>query len=111
MNEYLFYAILLIVVVFFLFNKKKKSTEVAQIITEGGLVIDVRTQREFNSRNFPESINIPLNLIENNIDKIKSFKNNIVVVCASGIRSSSGCSILKKNGVSCMNGGLWSSLR
>jgi len=81
------------------------------MIDNGAKVVDVRTTQEFDTGHFEGSINIPLNTIENNIDKIKDFNKFIVVVCASGMRSRKALDILKINGVNSYNGGSWLDLK
>lgn len=80
------------------------------LIDNGAQVVDVRTTQEFDSGHLEGSINIPLNDIENNIDKIKSLNKDIVVVCASGIRSRKAIDILSNKGISINNGGSWLDL-
>ena len=74
------------------------------------LVIDVRTSKEFESGHFPQSINIPLHTIEEEISTIQSYNKDIIVVCASGIRSERAKNILINKGISCHNGGSWKFL-
>ena len=111
MGNKFFYIIVVIVLIYFFYNKYSKSKKTIKMIENGAIVIDVRTSEEFNLGHFDGSVNIPLNLIENNIEKIKSFKKDIIVVCASGARSGKANSILKKNGIKSANGGSWSSLK
>jgi len=70
-------------------------------------VIDVRTPGEFNSGHVDESINIPLQEIENRLEEIKAIKTPIILCCASGGRSGQATSYLKSRGVECTNGGSW----
>jgi len=111
MENKFFYIIVVIVLIYFFYNNYSKSKKAIKMIENGGKVIDVRTSKEFNLGHFNGSVNIPLNIIENNIEKIKSFKKDIIVVCASGARSGKANSILKKNGIKSANGGSWSSLK
>jgi len=105
-----FYLLIVILLVIYFYNNSK-SKKATKILENGGVVIDVRTPQEFKAGNYKSSINIPLNNIEDNIDKIKSFKKNIVVVCASGMRSGKANKILNKYGIKSINGGSWSNLK
>jgi len=59
-------------------------------------IIDVRTEKEFKGEKiFDKSINIPLPDLANRIQEIPKDKP-ILVHCASGYRSATGISILKK---------------
>jgi phage shock protein E len=81
------------------------------LINEGALIIDVRTKDEFMQGHNKNAINVPLNLLINNISKIKTTKP-IIVVCASGIRSANAKMLLKSKGFkNVYNGGSWLSLQ
>ncbi|WP_018249584.1 rhodanese-like domain-containing protein [Orenia marismortui] len=49
-------------------------------------ILDVRTKEEYNQGHIPNSINIEVTEVENNLDKINK-NNEIITVCASGMRS------------------------
>ena len=88
-------------------NKK----EIKQIIENGAIIIDVRTPGEFVGGHVKGSVNIPLDKIQGNIDKIKGYKKPIVVCCASGMRSSNAKRVLIKNGLDDVyDGGSWMSI-
>ena len=55
-----------------------------QIISDGAIIIDVRTIDEYNREHIPNAVNIPLDQIEN-ITYDKNTK--IIVHCQTGIRS------------------------
>ncbi len=74
--------------------------------TDGTVIIDVRTRGEFMGGHVAGSLNIPLNELPGHIDDLKSMKN-IIVCCASGMRSQSAASLLTQHGISCINGGPW----
>ncbi|MBM6861297.1 rhodanese-like domain-containing protein, partial [Clostridium saudiense] len=65
------------------------------------LILDVRRFSEFKSGKIPNSINIPVDDLEFELDEIKEFKEKpILVYCKSGIRSSVACSLLEEEGFS-----------
>lgn len=65
------------------------------------LILDVRRFSEFKSSKIPNSINIPVDDLEFELDEIKEFKEKpILVYCKSGIRSSVACSLLEEEGFS-----------
>lgn len=71
------------------------------------ILVDVRTVGEFVQGHVPHAINIPLNEFSRRIDELPQDQP-IVVICASGNRSRSGCSQLVKAGykdVYNLNGG------
>ncbi|MGZ3898878.1 MAG: rhodanese-like domain-containing protein [Bacteroidia bacterium] len=69
-------------------------------------IVDVRTPGEYMGAHVPGSINIPLQEIPKRIAELKD-KDNIVLCCASGGRSSQATEFLKQNGIDCVNGGSW----
>lgn len=81
------------------------SENLAEIINNNAFLVDVRSPMEFNSDKVKGSVNIPLDQIQNHLAKFKG-KNNIVVFCRSGARSSQAKSILERNGIeNVTNGG------
>ncbi|MFM2337708.1 MAG: hypothetical protein RL115_901 [Bacteroidota bacterium] len=87
------------------------QAKIKQAIQKGAIIIDVRTVHEFDQGKIAESINITLERIENNIERIKAMNRPIVVCCASGNRSGKAVELLKANGVkNIYNGGSWMSV-
>jgi phage shock protein E len=79
-----------------------------QIIKENaGTVVDVRTPAEFMGGNVNDSINIPLQEIQQRLDEIKQLKTPLVLCCASGGRSAMAAQFLSAQGIDCVNGGSW----
>jgi phage shock protein E len=88
------------------------SQKISEAINQGAIIIDVRTVGEFNSGNVKNSINIPLDKIPSNINKIKAYNKPIIVCCASGMRSGRAKSILKENGIgTVLNAGSWMNIK
>jgi len=82
----------------------------AQAISEGAFLVDVRTPAEFKSGSVKGAVNIPLDSISSQLAKFKN-KKHIVVFCRSGMRSSQAKSILEKNGFdNVINGGTWNNV-
>lgn len=80
-------------------NKKLKNENIKEIFWEEALknnytIIDVRKNINFKMFRIKNSINIPLNEIQNRINEIKKYEN-IALVCKRGISSIEGCVILK----------------
>lgn len=69
-------------------------------------VVDVRTPGEFMGGHVAGSINIPLQEVPQRIDEFKSMQN-IVLCCASGMRSMQATGYLRSVGIACENGGSW----
>ena len=70
-------------------------------------IVDVRTPEEFENSRVEGSINIPLNLIPDNIETLKKMQP-LVLCCAAGVRSGQAMEYLKINGLDKVyNGGSW----
>src|ERR1035437_4849110 len=88
-----------------------KTINYAQLVNEGAIILDVRTSGEFSTGHIKGSINIPVNLLVNNLSKLKVKNKPVITCCASGMRSASAKSILQSNGFSNVyNGGSWHRL-
>ncbi|MBS3914397.1 MAG: rhodanese-like domain-containing protein [Bacteroidetes bacterium] len=87
------------------------KTNYKELVSNGAMIVDVRTKGEFAGGHIPNSMNIPLQELQKNL---KKFKKDMVIItcCASGMRSASAKSILKSAGISeVYNGGGWASLQ
>lgn len=93
-----------------MFGLSGKSENVKDFMDKGAVIIDVRSPGEFRDGHIKGSKNIPLDIISSKINEIKKLNKPVIVCCRSGMRSAQANSILKGNGIDCMNGGGWSSL-
>ncbi len=64
-----------------------------------GTLLDVRSVMEFEENHIPGAINITLDTIEANINKIAEMQKPIVLYCLSGGRSAIATGILQQNGL------------
>jgi phage shock protein E len=88
------------------------KTDYAQLVKDGAIIVDVRSKGEFDSGHINGSINIPVDVIANNLNKFKDKNKTIITCCASGMRSAAAKSVLKSNGyTSVFNGGGWNGLQ
>ena len=70
-------------------------------------LVDVRTPEEFAEGSVNDAVNIPLNEIGSRIKEFED-KDEIIVFCRSGNRSSQAQRILQQNGIQhVVNGGTW----
>ena len=81
-----------------------------ELISQGAIVIDVRTKEEFLQGHSKTAINIPLKDFGNKVKNLDATKP-IITCCASGNRSGQAIDILLKNGfVNVHNAGSWLNL-
>ena len=75
--------------------------EVYDIITndEDYIILDVRTQDEYNEGHLEKALLIPIDELEGRIDELDQ-NNPIIVYCRSGVRSNRAANILIENGFS-----------
>jgi phage shock protein E len=85
--------------------------DVAKLVKEGAVVIDVRTKGEYQAGHIQGSRNIPLDNIKNQVLSLKQLNKPVVTVCRSGNRSGMAKSILTAAGVEAYNGGAWTNLK
>jgi phage shock protein E len=81
-----------------------------ELLAKGAIIIDVRTEREFNTGHVTGAVNIPLDKLPKNISKLKKDKP-IITCCASGMRSATAKKILMNNGFTeVYNAGSWTTM-
>jgi rhodanese-related sulfurtransferase len=86
--------------------------DLAELVKEGAIILDVRSKNEFASGHIKNAMNISVDSLTSNLAKLKDKNQPIITCCASGMRSSAAKSILKSNGYTNVhNGGAWSSLQ
>jgi len=85
----------------------KPKSELKDLLANGALLLDVRTRGEYAGGHAEGSKNIPLDELGGSLQQLDKGQN-IIVICASGMRSSQAVSMMKKNGfINCYNGGSW----
>lgn len=72
-----------------------------------GTIVDVRSRAEFAGGNVVGSVNIPLQELEENMDKLNALEKPLLLCCASGNRSGMATQILSSQGIECHNVGGW----
>src|SRR5688572_15290291 len=88
------------------------KTDYAALVRQGAILLDVRSKGEYQSGHIQGSINISVDTLSSNLNKLKDKSKPIITCCASGMRSASAKNILKSNGYAHVhNGGGWSSLQ
>lgn len=92
------------------FSRKEKRDEIKKYIKNGALILDVRTQAEWDEGHIEVAKHIVLHSIPENIELIKGFQKPIIAVCKSGGRSQSATDYLSQNGLDVINGGPWENV-
>ncbi len=88
-----------------------ESVDLADLISKGALIVDVRSPNEFSTGHVKGSINIPLEKIITQMDKLKK-KEYVIVCCRSGNRSGMAKRMLNAKGMNNVtNGGSWLNVK
>jgi rhodanese-related sulfurtransferase len=76
------------------------TLEATQLINRrDAVILDVREVADYTAGHLPNAKHIPLAQLESRLKELEKFKERpIVITCASGNRSGSALSLLKKNG-------------
>ncbi len=86
---------------------RRVRRQLPALLSQGAVVIDVRTAGEYSSGARDGSINIPLADLENGANKLDRQKP-VVLCCASGTRSAMAAALLKRKGFqNVVNAGPW----
>lgn len=91
--------------------KSVRPLEAVQMINrQDALVVDVRTDKEYQEGHILNALHIPLGVFKNRLAELEPYKNQgIVLVCRSGARSGQAAAILNKQGFTAahnLNGGI-----
>ena len=88
------------------------EVDYADLMRMGGIIIDVRSKGEFASGHIKGSLNIPVDQLARNLDKLKDKNKPIITCCASGNRSGTAKTLLLSKGYKHVyNGGAWNRLQ
>ncbi len=78
---------------------------------KGTVIVDVRTVEEYNEGHIESSINIPLQILGDSIERLKHYEK-VIVICRSGRRSAKAKTELEEAGfTNVYNGGGWEHLK
>jgi phage shock protein E len=85
--------------------------DVSELARQGAIILDVRSKGEFAGGHIKGSINIPVDQLSANLNKLNNKNQPIITCCASGMRSATAKGILSSHGyTSVHNGGGWMRL-
>lgn len=86
------------------------GADLTDLLTNGAIVVDVRTPQEYQGGHVAGSLNIPLGEIPSQINRLQKMNKPIITCCASGMRSGSAAKALKSAGLEAVNGGPWTTV-
>ena len=71
------------------------KVDYATLVKEGAIILDVRSKSEYAAGHINGSINISVDVLNNNLAKLKDKNKPVITCCASGMRSASAKNLLK----------------
>lgn len=87
------------------------KVDIQALISEGATIVDVRTPAEYKDGHVKGSINLPLQTLGSQMNKLKKDKV-IITCCRSGSRSGMARRQLQAAGFTQVyNGGSWNSIK
>jgi len=88
-------------------NAGPSAEEINDFKSKGATFLDVRTPGEFSMGHIKGAPNIPLQVLPDNINRIKKMKSPILIYCRSGARAGQAMGFLQQHGIEAYNvGGL-----
>ncbi|WP_282069084.1 rhodanese-like domain-containing protein [Olleya namhaensis] len=84
---------------------------IQEYLDKGAVILDVRTEVEYNEGHVKQSLHIVLDDLEDEIEHIKALQKPIITCCRSGARSERAKDLLADYGVDVINGGPWQNVQ
>jgi len=84
---------------------------VKEALRHGAVIIDVRTAHEFDQGKIGGSINIPIDRISINLQRLRHMPKPLIICSSSDSETEQAIAILKANGIKeVYNGGRWTRI-
>jgi rhodanese-related sulfurtransferase len=73
--------------------------DAVRLINEGALLLDVRTQAEFDAGHILDARHMPQDQVASSAESLKKYKDKVVIACCeSGMRSGAAARVLQGQG-------------
>ena len=87
------------------------SPDYARLLKEGAVILDVRSQEEFNEAHIEGALNIPIEKLRDNLNRL-ARQITIIVCCKDGSKSWYAKNLLDAHGYQpVINAGSWMKLK
>ena len=83
---------------------------IEEYLNKQAIVLDVRTEAEYNEGHVTNSLHIVLDELEHEIIQLKSLNRPIITCCRSGARSEHAKNVLMNSDIDAINGGPWQNV-
>ena len=81
-----------------------------EYLNKEAVILDVRTDAEYDEGHIENSINIVLDELEENIEELRALEKPIITCCRSGARSERAKDLLIEYDIDAINGGPWQNV-
>ncbi|NOQ70544.1 MAG: rhodanese-like domain-containing protein [Crocinitomix sp.] len=85
-----------------------EKVDYTALISDGAVVVDVRTKEEFRGGHVKGSKNFPLQSLGGKVKELKG--KTVVLVCRSGARAGQAQRMLNNSGITAHNAGAWQNI-
>ena len=93
----------------FVFGTRRRK--VKEYLKKNAVILDVRTQKEWDKGHIEKSMHVPLADIHNQVEELKALNKPFIVCCEAGVRAAKATKYLTLNNMDAVNGGGWASLK
>jgi len=90
---------------------RDRSIDLKFMTQSGALFLDVRRPEEFAEGHIEGAKNIPVEILEQQLDKVKKYNKAILAYCRSGRRSGRATEMLRAAGIEVYNAGGFENLK
>jgi rhodanese-related sulfurtransferase len=74
-------------------------TDAVRLINEGAVLLDVRTQAEFDAGHILDARHVPQDQLASSVETLRKYKDKVVIACCeSGMRSGAAARVLQAQG-------------
>lgn len=91
-------------------NQNLEFENIQEYLDKKAVILDVRTDEEYNQGHVENSLHIVLDDLEYEIDQLKELDKPIITCCRSGARSERAKDLLIDNDIDAINGGPWQNV-
>jgi rhodanese-related sulfurtransferase len=84
---------------------------IQEYLDKGAVILDVRTEVEYNEGHVKQSLHIVLDDLQDEIEQVKALQKPIITCCRSGARSERAKDLLADYGIDVINGGPWQNVQ
>lgn len=84
--------------------------DIKSYLEKGAVVLDVRTDEEYEAGHVEDALHIVLDDLEYEFDQLEALDKPIITCCRSGARSERAKELLLAQGLDAINGGPWENV-